>query len=106
MINDLPALSAGADEGVARMAERARQESSGATGPITYPFNTKWEGQKATESMNWYYAVGSYDHATKVLSLCILPHPTILTDTTRATTRFMSQTATTGMEASPLKFLA
>ena len=43
----------------------ARQESSGATGSITYPFNTKWQGETASESANWYYAVGSYDQATE-----------------------------------------
>lgn len=43
----------------------APQESSGATGPITYPFNTKWEGETLTESLSWYYAVDSYDHATE-----------------------------------------
>ena len=43
----------------------APQESAGATGPITYPFNTKWQGETASESANWYYAVGSYDQATE-----------------------------------------
>ena len=56
-------------------ARTARQESSGATGPITYPFNTKWEGETATESMNWYYAVGSYDHATEGTITVYSPTP-------------------------------
>ena len=87
-------------------ARTAPQESSGATGPITYPFTTRWQGETATETQNWYYAVGSYIVPPKVLSLYILPRPTILTDTTRATTRFMSQTATTGTGVSLPKFLA
>ena len=43
----------------------APQESAGATGPITYPLNTKWQGETDSESANWYYAVGSYDQANE-----------------------------------------
>ena len=46
-------------------ARTAPQESSGATGPITYPFTTRWQGETATETQNWYYAVGSYNRATE-----------------------------------------
>ena len=46
-------------------ARTAPQESSGATGPITYPFATRWQGETATETQNWYYAVGSYIGATE-----------------------------------------
>ena len=65
MINDLPALSMATDQDITRMAERARQESAGAAGPITYPFTTRWQGETATETQNWYYAVGSYNRATE-----------------------------------------
>lgn len=39
-------------------------QASGATGPVTYPFNTPWTPEGPDDSENWFYATGNYQYAT------------------------------------------
>ncbi len=68
MINDLPSLREKVNYDLDTYTDKAVQDAktSGYTGPVTYPFVTKWQPEEVekNEDLNWHYAVGGYHHAT------------------------------------------
>lgn len=68
MLTDLPGLNNAVSQNVTAKAEEAvaAAQQSGATGPMTYPFTTGWQGYYAgpSESQNWFYATGGFQHNT------------------------------------------
>lgn len=68
MLTDLPDLPVDAKNAAEKMAADAVEaaKTSGATGPVTYPFTTPWKGEYASqsESMNWFLALGGYQACT------------------------------------------
>ena len=68
MINDLPTLREKVNYDLDTYTDKAVQDAktSGYTGPVTYPFVTKWQPEEVekNEDLNWHYAVGGYHHAT------------------------------------------
>lgn len=68
MMRDLPELRDSSQAAVDGMAEEAMEDAKkrGATGPLTYPFDTEWQSQYATKEQdpNWFYATGGYQSAT------------------------------------------
>ncbi|WP_234416059.1 MULTISPECIES: hypothetical protein [unclassified Actinomyces] len=69
MLNDLSSLDEGSQDYVTSMVNAAVDDykTSGATGPMTYPFNTDWTSGYAqqSESENWFYATGGYQYCTE-----------------------------------------
>lgn len=65
MLDDVPDF-AGA---VAREQERlalaavAAAQESGATGPVTFPVSSSWQGFRYGARDNWFYALGSWQHS-------------------------------------------
>lgn len=68
MLTDLPDLPVDAKNAAEKMAADAVEaaKTSGATGPVTYPFTTPWEPEYASQSgsMNWFLALGGYQACT------------------------------------------
>lgn len=68
MLTDLPQLSDNSEAAVKDMAGKAVRDAqeTGATGPVTYPFTTKWTQEHTNQSTqpSWFYATGSYKAAT------------------------------------------
>ena len=68
MLNALPELRDRVTRHVSYAAREAMvtAQSENITEPTTYPFVTAWEGAYARkeESLDWFYAVGGYQHAT------------------------------------------
>ncbi|WP_258522151.1 hypothetical protein [Actinomyces sp. Z5] len=68
MLEDVDGLDTAAQKRASRMADEALDDAqaSGVTGPVTYPFTTKWEGYyiRAEEDQNWFYATGGCNYAT------------------------------------------
>lgn len=68
MLKDLPSLQNNVNSDLNRMTSEAveKAETSGYTGPVTYPFVTDWQDEYAekSENANWFYATGGYQHAT------------------------------------------
>ena len=69
MLEDMPDLDAGTQRDVKKLANDARDDaaSSGASGPVTYTFNTPWQSGYADSDKhpNWFYATGGYQYATE-----------------------------------------
>ncbi|WP_125776040.1 hypothetical protein [Antribacter gilvus] len=66
MLKDLPGFE---DKVTAREEQLGadairRAQASGATGPVTFPVNTAWDGYYAgqSQSANWYYATGGFSY--------------------------------------------
>ena len=68
MLNDLPTLREKVNYDLDTYTDKAVQDAktSGYTGPVTYPFVTKWQPEEVekNEDLNWHYAVGGDHHAT------------------------------------------
>lgn len=68
MLNDLPTLRGKIKADLKEITNSAINDAkaSGYTGPVTYPFVTKWQPEEVqkSEDLNWHYAVGGYHHAT------------------------------------------
>ena len=68
MLTNLPDLPVDAKNAAEKMAADAVEaaKTSGATGPVTYPFTTPWEPEYASQSgsMNWFLALGGYQACT------------------------------------------
>lgn len=66
MLHDIPSLHDGSQADAEVMAGKAVEDAqaSGATGPVTYPFNTPWTPEGPDDSENWFYATGNYQYAT------------------------------------------
>ena len=68
MLNDLPSLRGKIKADLKEITNSAINDAkaSGYTGPVTYPFVTKWQPEEVqkSEDLNWHYAVGGYHHAT------------------------------------------
>ncbi|WP_232023026.1 hypothetical protein [Actinomyces viscosus] len=79
MLNDLPDLPDSTESRVEEMANKAQSEyeKSGATGPVTYPFNTHWRSEYAAEDedKNWFLATGGYQYATEGTITVYPPSP-------------------------------
>jgi hypothetical protein len=62
MLEDCPELRGQVDADVQNMAHNAVEQAraSGATGPVTFPISTDWQGYYITkgESSDWFYATG------------------------------------------------
>ncbi|SDN44731.1 hypothetical protein SAMN05216355_10435 [Actinomyces ruminicola] len=69
MLNDLSSLDESSQIEVSRAVNAAVDDykASGATGPMTYPFNTDWTSGYAqkSESENWFYETGGYHYCTE-----------------------------------------
>lgn len=79
MLQDLPDLPVNARNAAEKMAAEAVEaaKTSGATGPVTYPFTTPWEPEHASrsESMNWFLALGGYQACTEGTVTVYPPDP-------------------------------
>lgn len=79
MLTDLPDLPVNARNAAEKMAAEAVEaaKTSGATGPVTYPFTTPWEPEHASrsESMNWFLALGGYQACTEGTVTVYPPDP-------------------------------
>lgn len=66
MLHDIPSLHDGSQADAEVMTGKAVEDAqaSGATGPVTYPFNTPWTPEGPDDSENWFYATGNYQYAT------------------------------------------
>lgn len=66
MLHEIPSLHDGSQADAEVMAGKAVEDAqaSGATGPVTYPFNTPWTPEGPDDSENWFYATGNYQYAT------------------------------------------
>lgn len=68
MLNDLPDLKGHSEETVDFYAGQAVKDAknAGATEPLTYPFDSSWQGMgvEKEKNPNWYYATGNYQAAT------------------------------------------
>ena len=68
MLQDLPDLNSKTQKAAETMVAEAVEaaKTSGATGPVTYPFTTPWEPEYASQSgsMNWFLALGGYQACT------------------------------------------
>lgn len=66
MLDEVPSLATAVDQQRSTLGQEAiaRARQNGATGPVTFPVNTEWEGGSAspTESSKFYYATGSFDY--------------------------------------------
>jgi uncharacterized protein YukE len=66
MLEEVPAFTTAVDEQRSAIGQEAiaQAQESGATGPVTFPVNTDWEGGEASsaESEKYYYATGSFDY--------------------------------------------
>ena len=68
MMNDMPELKEHSENGVKSYAEQAVEDAknAGVTEPLTYPFDSSWDGMDVDKGSNpnWYYATGKYQTAT------------------------------------------
>ena len=68
MMNDMPELKEHSENGVKSYAEQAVEDAknAGVTEPLTYPFDSSWDGMDVEKGSNpnWYYATGKYQTAT------------------------------------------
>jgi len=68
MLNDLPELKNHSRKEVENLAKQAVEDAknAGMTEPLTYPFDSSWDGMDIDKSANpnWYYATGKYQTAT------------------------------------------
>lgn len=66
ILTDVPLFQAKVDEVRTSLGEDAvsRTRASGATGPITFPINTAWQGYyiDSGQSANWFYAMGGVSY--------------------------------------------
>lgn len=66
MIEEVPEFSTAVSEQRSSIGQEAisQAQQSGATGPVTFPVNTDWEGGQASksESEKYFYATGSFDY--------------------------------------------
>ncbi|WP_454788909.1 hypothetical protein [Mycolicibacterium lutetiense] len=69
MMNDIPGFQRGVDETAQRLGTDAisRAQAAGATGPLTFPVNTEWNGMAARENSvgaehDWFLASGNFDY--------------------------------------------
>ena len=68
MIRDMPHLKQDSELETELLAKQAVEDAAqrGATGPVTYPFDTSWRNDGADQSSqpNWFYATGNFQAAT------------------------------------------
>ncbi|MDH6199031.1 hypothetical protein M2272_005698 [Mycobacterium frederiksbergense] len=69
MLNDIPGFQRGVDETAQRLGADAinRAQAAGATGPLTFPVNTEWNGMAARQNSvgaehDWFLASGNFDY--------------------------------------------
>ncbi len=65
MLNDLPDFQQKVNGDMQNLGVEAisRAQSSGATGPLTFPVNTEWFGHGiASDQRDWYLALGNFDY--------------------------------------------
>jgi hypothetical protein len=69
MLGDCPQLRGQVDADVQNMAQDAveRARASGATGPVTFPISTDWQGYYISpdESSDWFYATGGMAYSVQ-----------------------------------------
>lgn len=66
MLRDVPGFSEGVDVAIDNLGYQAvlNAQQAGATGPVTYPVNTDWNGYYIgpEESKDWFYALGGISY--------------------------------------------
>lgn len=64
LLRDEPDVAANAEERRHQAGHDAvaRAKAEGATGPVTYPLSTAWDGHTVPDGHDWFYASGSFNY--------------------------------------------